>query len=141
MNCPRDNSELETMTVHGTPVEKCPACAGMFVKHGALNRIAESTAGDLEFSTVDSDTFQHEDIHGATACPNDGTVMRKVDFLVDTSIILDYCNNCEGFWLDGDELGRINAEVKRLNAVHDEQIPDPLLVRVSRFLWNLPIPY
>jgi hypothetical protein len=113
----------------------------MFVKHGALNRIAESTAGDLEFSTLDGDTFQHDDVHGATACPNDGTVMRKVDFNVDTSIILDYCSSCEGFWLDGDELGQINEEVKRLNAVHDEKIPDPLLVRLSRFLWNLPIPY
>jgi Zn-finger nucleic acid-binding protein len=140
MHCPRDKSELETITLHDTQVEKCSTCAGMFVKHGALNRIAEYTAGDLEFSTVDGDTLQHDDEYGATACPNDGTVMRKVDFNVDTSIILDYCSSCEGFWLDGDELERINEEVKRLNTLHDE-IPDPLLVRLSRFLWNLPIPH
>ena len=140
MHCPRDHSELETTSLHETPVEKCPLCAGMFVRHGTLNRIADPTAGDLEFSTLDGDTFQHEDAHGETVCPNDSSVMRKVDFNVDTSIILDYCSTCEGFWLDGDELERINEEVKRLNALHDE-IPDPLLVRLSRFLWNLPIPH
>jgi Zn-finger nucleic acid-binding protein len=141
MDCPRDHTTLETMALHGAPVEKCPVCAGMFVRHGLLNRIAESTVGDLEFSTVDGDTFQHEDDRGETACPNDSSLMRKVDFNVDTSIILDYCGRCEGFWLDGDELDRINEEVKRLNAIHDEKIPDPLLVRLSSFLWNLPIPH
>jgi len=110
----------------------------MFLCHGELNRITEPTHGDLEFSTVDLDTFQHPDDHGAFSCPNDGTAMRKVDFNIETAIILDYCPTCGGFWLDAEELPRINEVVKSLNEAEAE-VPDPLLVRLSRFFWDVPI--
>jgi Zn-finger nucleic acid-binding protein len=112
----------------------------MFLEHGQLNQIADPTAGDLEFSTVDLDSFQHEDEYGPIACPRDGTAMRKVDFNIDSAIILDYCTSCRGFWMDGKELTRINEEVKRLNEAGAE-VPDPLLVRISQFFWNLPLPH
>ena len=95
---------------------------------------------NLEFSTVDLDTFQHDDEYGLIACPRDQTMMRKVDFNIDTTIILDYCPTCHGFWLDAKELASINEEVKRLNEAGAE-VPDPLLVRISQFFWNLPLPH
>ena len=66
--------------------------------------------------------------------------MGKVDFNIDTTIILDYCKKCLGFWMDGKELARINEEVKRLNEA-DAEVSDPLLVRISQFFWNLPLPH
>jgi Zn-finger nucleic acid-binding protein len=140
MNCPRDHAKLERTYLRQAPVEKCPLCAGMFLKHGELNRVADSIPGDLEYTTVDDDTFQHDDEHATTACPHDGLAMLKADFNVDTTIILDYCTGCRGFWLDGGELQRINEEVKRLNEAGAE-IPDPLLIRLSRFFWSLPVPH
>ena len=111
----------------------------MFLEHGQLNELADPTPGDLEFSTIDHDSFQHEDQYGPTACPHDGTTMAKVDF-VESTIILDYCTKCRGFWLDAKELPRINEEVKRLNEA-ERDVPDPLLIRLSNFLWNLPMPH
>jgi Zn-finger nucleic acid-binding protein len=140
MNCPRDGAALVSKAIAQTPVQTCPTCGGMFLEHGQLNRVAEPTPGDLEFSTVDLDSFQHEDDHGPIACPRDGTTMRKVDFNIDTAIILDYCTTCHGFWLDAKELERINEEVKRLNEAGNE-IPDPLLVRIAQFFWSLPVPH
>ena len=140
MNCPRDDTTLETKSIGETPVGICPVCSGMYLAQGQLNAIIHPEHGDIEFSTVDGDTFQHDDDHGAFACPKDGTTMRKVDFNVDTSIILDYCTTCHGFWIDGEELARIQDEVKRLDEAGDE-VADPLLVRISQFLWNLPIPH
>jgi len=112
----------------------------MFLAHGQLNEIAGPVRGDLEFSTVDLDSFSHEDEYGPIACPNDGTAMGKVDFNVESSIILDYCKSCLGFWMDGKELARIHDEVKRLSDA-EAAVPDPLLVRISQFFWNLPIPH
>jgi Zn-finger nucleic acid-binding protein len=66
--------------------------------------------------------------------------MRKVDFNIDTAIILDYCPTCRGFWLDANELTRINDEVKRLNEAGAE-VPDPLLVRIAQFFWFIPVPH
>lgn len=140
MNCPRDAAVLE-MKSHGQrSVKTCPLCAGMFLEHGELNQLADPTPGDLEFSTVDGDSFQHEDEYGTIGCPKDNTPMRKVDFNIDTTIILDYCLTCHGFWLDGKELLRINEEVKRLNEAGAE-VPDPLLVRIAQFFWFIPVPH
>ena len=140
MNCPRDAAVLEVKSFGTTQVQTCPTCGGMFLAHGQLNEVAGPIRGDLEFSTVDLDSFKHEDDYGPIICPNDGESMGKVDFNIDTTIILDYCKRCLGFWMDGKELVRINEEVKRLNEA-DAEVPDPLLVRISQFFWNLPLPH
>ena len=139
MNCPRDGATLQPRPVGETTIETCPTCGGMYLEHGQLNRIVPPTPGDVEFCTVDGDTFQHEDEYGPITCPHDGTTMRKVDFNIDTQIILDYCPTCHGFWIDPKELERITDEVKRLNEA-GEDVPDPLLVRISQFFWNIPMP-
>jgi uncharacterized protein len=140
MNCPRGDSPLEAKEINHTSVQACARCGGMFLEHGQLNAIADPTLGDLEYSTVDLDSGKHTDEHGAFNCPRDNVPMAKVDFNVDTAIILDYCQSCHGFWIDGGELARINEEVKKLNEAGAE-VPDPLLVRISQFFWKLPLPH
>ena len=140
MNCPRDATALELKPVGQANVQTCPRCSGIFLDHGQLNAIAPPTPGDLEFSTVDLDSYQHDDDFGPISCPRDATTMRKVDFNIDSDIILDYCPTCFGFWLDANELLRINDEVKRLNEAGAE-VPDPLLVRIANFFWNIPVPH
>ena len=140
MDCPRDGGILEAKSFGEMSVQTCPVCGGMFLKHGQLNEIAGPTAGDLEFSTIDLDSFQHEDEYGPIACPFDSAPMVKVDFNIDTNIILDYCKTCLGFWMDGKELARITEEVRRLQDA-DKEVADPLLVRISQFFWNLPLPH
>ncbi len=140
MNCPRDGQALETKTVGKTSMQVCPLCRGMFFERGHLNAAVEPTEGDLEFSTIDGDSFQHSDDSGPIDCPRDGTAMRKVDFNVDTQIILDYCPSCGGFWLDEKELAAINEEVQRLNEA-EREVPDSLMVRISQFFWNFPVPH
>lgn len=139
MNCPLHGDALQSKPVGRQSVPSCPRCGGMFLDHGELNRVAEPTAGDLEFSTVDLDSGQHADQHGVILCPRDGTSMVKVDFNIETAIILDYCPHCYGFWLDAGELTQINAEVRRLNEA-EQEVPDPLLIRIVRFFENLPLP-
>ena len=135
MNCPRDGATLEKKSFGAA----CPQCRGMFFEHGQLNAL-EPTAGDLEFSTVDLDDFQHSDDYGPISCPRDAATMEKVDFNIETNIILDYCPKCRGFWIDEKELAAIHEEVKRLNEA-GEEVPDSLLVRISQFFWNFPLPH
>lgn len=141
MNCPRDDQQTETRAVQEAEVELCTQCGGMYLDRGELNKVAGETVGDLEFSTVDQDAFQHEDDYGPIHCPRDPDVlMKKVEFVMETNIILDYCETCGGFWIDGRELVRIKGEVERLNEAAQE-VPDPPLVRLSQFFWNLPFPH
>jgi Zn-finger nucleic acid-binding protein len=63
--------------------------------------------------------------------------MRKAEFNIYTGIILDYCEGCGGFWLDGEELGRINEEVRKLNQLSQDAKP-PAMLWFARFIWGLP---
>ncbi|HVT43531.1 MAG TPA: zf-TFIIB domain-containing protein [Thermoanaerobaculia bacterium] len=140
MNCPRDGEALAARTINDVTVEHCTSCGGMYLERGELNRVADPTSGDLEFSTIDLDTFQHDDEYGRIECPRDpGTSMKKVEFVTATNIILDYCETCGGFWVDGRELARINEEVKDFNEAAKE-IPDPPMLRFAQFIWSLPFP-
>ena len=121
-------------------MDVCTQCGGMFFEHGQLTRAAAPTAGDIEYSTVDLDTFEHADRYGPTTCPQCSappSVMRKVEFNIHTGIILDYCERCRGFWLDGRELNRINEEVRELNEASRE-VPDPPMLWFARLLWTRP---
>jgi Zn-finger nucleic acid-binding protein len=137
MDCPRCNQPTTRHGVHGVPVERCARCAGMFLDRGDLNRVAEPTAGDLEFCTLEQESFQHADGQGPTVCPRCGRDMDKVEFNIYTGIILDHCAQCGGFWLDGDELARIDDEVRRLNAQADPETASPMLW-FATFIWSLP---
>ncbi len=138
MKCPRCDQELTAEKVRLTDVNACGQCDGMFLDRGELNNVAEPTSGDLEFSTVDLDSFEHPDAFGPARCPRCETaVMKKVEFVIYTNIILDYCEACHGFWLDGPELERINGEVCRLNAAARDT-PTPPMLWFAYFIWSLP---
>jgi Zn-finger nucleic acid-binding protein len=123
---------------HGIRVEECERCNGMFLRHGELNKIAEPTQGDLEFSTLHRESFDHPDRFEPIECPGcRGGDMQKVEFNIHTGIVLDYCPACEGFWLDGTELDRINDEVKALDEAA-EPGPDSGMLWFARFIWSLP---
>jgi len=110
----------------------------MFLRHGELNKIAEPTQGDLEFSTLHRESFDHPDLYEPIECPAcQGGEMQKVEFNIHTGIVLDYCAACRGFWLDGTELDRINDEVKALDEAA-EPGPDSGMLWFARFIWSLP---
>lgn len=137
MQCPRCDEPLAAREIHDTPVVGCQRCGGMYLNRGDLNRIAEPTAGDLEFSTLDEESFRHPDAHGATRCPRCAGATDKVEFNIYTGIILDHCARCGGFWLDGRELERINAEVRELNKTAGTG-GEPAMLWFARFIWSLP---
>jgi Zn-finger nucleic acid-binding protein len=138
MDCPRCGPQLATETVAEVEIHRCASCSGMLLDPGELDRIAEPHEGDLEFSTLDAETFDHEDRFGPAACPRCADrQMRKVEFNIYTGIILDYCDGCRSFWLDGKEFERINEEVRELNDSSSEPVR-PGMLWFAHFIWSLP---
>jgi Zn-finger nucleic acid-binding protein len=64
-------------------------------------------------------------------CPD--TRLVHVNFISFSDIVMDFCPQCQGLWLDRGELDAITAEVRRL-----EQVPESWDHRVMVFLANLP---
>ncbi len=139
MNCPRCARSTESRRVGTAHVAGCSRCRGLFLDHGELNRLAGETDGDVEYATLHGETFEHADAYAPIACPRcERRPMGKVEFNIYTGIILDYCGECRGFWLDGHELERINDEVRRLDEASDSTINAPAMLWFARLMWNLP---
>lgn len=138
MNCPRCRVELSATTLGQIECESCSSCRGMLLDRGELDRAAEPHEGDLEYSTLDAETFAHDDAHGVTDCPRcESEPMKKVEFNIYTGIILDHCARCGAFWLDGQEMDRINEEVRRL-AEQSTEGPAPAMQWFATLIWSLP---
>jgi 2-aminomuconate deaminase len=138
VRCPRCGRATIPRSVGDVTVHQCQPCGGLFLHRGELNKVAAPTAGDLEFSTLDLDSFEHDDDHGPIACPEcDDVIMKKVEFNIHTNIIMDWCPRCGGFWIGKGELDLINEEVQRLNEANKETVSPPMLW-FARFIWSLP---
>jgi Zn-finger nucleic acid-binding protein len=137
MQCPLCEDTPELRKLADADAHRCGSCGGLFLTRGQLDLLVAPHEGDLEFSTLDLDTFSHDDSHAEIACPVcDASTMRKVEFNIYTDIILDYCGECGGFWLDGGELERINASIRELSEA-DREIPDPPMLRLAKSLYTL----
>jgi len=121
--CPSCGKELKTLKKDGIEVDRCFDCLGVFLDHDELNAVANKIVGDIEYCTIYNDTFKHDDGRKTRVCPKCDVQMVKADFNTMTDIILDYCNSCKGFWLDGGELAKINEEIKRLNSLPSPSSP------------------
>lgn len=138
MDCPRCSAELITMKLGKTEIDGCPLCGGLLLDHGELDRVAVPHDGDLEYSTLDDESFLHDDAQPLASCPRcPESTMCKVEFNIYTGIILDYCRDCRSFWLDGAELDRINNEVRKLDEAPTDG-PAPPMLWFAHFIWGLP---
>lgn len=137
MDCPRCKTPTEERDLEHVRVDVCPRCEGMFLERGELNRLAP-TDGDLELASVEHDDHLHPDIRPPVRCPRCiDPLMQKVDLARETDVVLEHCERCGGFWLDGRELDRVRAVVRRMNEAAEE-VADPFYLQIARLVAILP---
>jgi len=127
--CPE--KELVQHDENGTAVDYCEGCGGIWLAKGELNKIVHPHEGDLEFCTQENSEDGVQTQLGCPVCENEKLV--KDNFIEFSDIKLEYCNKCEGIWLEKGELDAINKEIDTLN-----DIPDTLGHKIMLFIYNLP---
>ncbi len=116
---------MKCLTCHQEMVEKleqtrrgpvyydvCEACGGMWFDFGELDAMVFQLYQSVEASSRDKADNVSEPVRQCPRCENQPLL--KVFFLRFSNILLDYCENCYGFWLDRGELRRINKELADL---------------------------
>jgi len=117
--------------------ERCPKCHGIFLDKGELNVLATGHSGNIEYCSIDHE--EHRDSKPKRMCAKCEDVgMQKINLLLFSDIIFDYCPNCEALFLDSGEVGAMNAELAKLSPVKTpeeiREYRDGLLVRVDRLM-------
>lgn len=92
----------------------CESCGSLWLDKGELDKMAYQVDGDIEYCSKDRAQGAAAS-HHCPRCP--GMPLQKVTFLGDDTLILERCDNCNGFWLDGGQLEKIDAKLARIMPV------------------------
>jgi len=129
MKCPNCQGILKTTSYEGIKIETCPQCSGEWLdadELGHVNRVREVRFSEEERRAIAQSTsitgVPLEDVDRDLACPKCGGQTDAVNFGGDSGIISDRCTGCKGFWLDKDELEKIQSLVEGW----DDCLPDDL---------------
>ena len=106
MYCPKCKTEqLAPTNVHGTEVDRCPNCRGVWFDERELQRLLDLSPADLR--PIRGGRL-HDDVNRQKAkCPRDGSNLTRVCSAIKPQIIVDSCPNCHGIWFDGGELDQL----------------------------------
>ena len=115
LTCPRCKSVMQKIEEPDITIDRCSECGGTFLDKGELDVLATGMAGEIEVCSVDPE--ERTDEHAYTECPRamcEGNKMRKINLLIYSDIIFDYCEKCGGFFLDKGEIEEMNQELVQL---------------------------
>lgn len=135
MQCPRDHHPLGRETLHDVAIDVCSHCDGVWLDRDELGKLVRSLSVeevgkgeelwqmwqefDSDGHTLPKDFWQEEYL----TCPNHRVQMKK-HYFAGSTIGVDHCEVCGGFWLAGEELAAIAKYVE----------PNPTLDRAGRLM-------
>ena len=135
MNCLNCGQEMRNISVQTKRDEiaydTCETCGSLWLDAGELDKMAFQVAGSIEFCTDERAEDSGERPRACPRCPD--VRLDKVRFLGMSDVVLDRCENCGGFWLDGGELDLVNRELEDIMPVEGKGF--------SEFVNNLHVPY
>jgi Zn-finger nucleic acid-binding protein len=119
MECPRCKSALVEIEYDGVKVEVCSDCKGEWLWAGELEKIVEhhdEVFTPEEIASLDAVNQEHltaeKDNHDELNCPVCEDIQMEHFNYGDTSgIILHKCTECDGIWMDKDQLVKIEELV------------------------------
>lgn len=110
--CLKCTSVLDKARIEDVEVDHCPACGGLWLDHGEIERISRKMVSEIDrlrrlLSPSGGPPAVPSEIQ--TSCPACTGEMKEVTL---GSIRIDFCSRCKGFFLDRGEIDGAIAAVK-----------------------------
>jgi Zn-finger nucleic acid-binding protein len=85
----------------------------MWLHKHQLNELISENHSDVEKCSIDN--REHRDKYQAIKCAVcHDHIMKKINFLDYSDIIMDYCPGCGSFWIDKDELNMMHEYLREI---------------------------
>jgi Zn-finger nucleic acid-binding protein len=108
MKCPSCDCTLIEKSLQDVKVDECSQCKSIWFEDGELREVKDITEPDTNW--MDFEIWKHEDRFQSEprnlACPKCSQNMVAVDY-DDTSVVINYCPQCKGTWLEQGEFKQI----------------------------------
>jgi|SRR5690242_20066072 len=111
MNCPRcETDTLVSFAIEDVTVDRCSNCAGVWFDAEELSQLWNEEARHVSqlLKGVMSEQFSRKIAH----CPRDGSELMRAYSAIDHAVILDFCGDCRGVWLDIGEFQKLFAATR-----------------------------
>jgi uncharacterized protein len=102
MRCPRCSTELEPYASEGIQLDRCRLCFGTWFDRGEL---AKFNHFDSDFPLAPGRAIQGQPAH--IRCPRCRGALIETPYDAGLSVIIERCADCEGVWLDGDDIAHV----------------------------------
>ena len=113
MDCPRCQGPLRSTYLGAGTADRCPSCHGLWVSRDDFREAAEAAdeeAGWLAFELW-NDAERFRGAPGDLPCPACEKPLPRLAY-GDAEVQVDVCPDCNGVWLDADELERTVAALR-----------------------------
>jgi Zn-finger nucleic acid-binding protein len=113
MNCPRCTVELKNKTIldfkYFLNIDYCESCGGIWLDKGEMERLEKTIEPTFyEIRKIPSQKVQYQPVK-CPSCSNTEP-LHKLQHWRDNHVIIDFCNQCKGIWLDTGEIEAIREE-------------------------------
>lgn len=101
--CKRCDTDMQTVFYEGVAIQLCMDCKGIFLTRKKLEIIENSCEIEISEDTPIPRNGPEVRRH----CPNCNILMKKVKHGSIRATVVDYCDDCNGIWLDKGEIASI----------------------------------
>ncbi|MFI5386427.1 MAG: zf-TFIIB domain-containing protein [Fimbriimonadales bacterium] len=107
-NCPSCSALMRIESIHGVELDVCTKCAGIWFDSDDLRvLLARDPLALTEIDEVVPHIEHGAGAHSALLCPQCGLRLEDYHYMYNSPVILQTCSNCGGFWVEEDELGKM----------------------------------
>jgi len=141
--CPSCGAKLNLYNIFSIEIEACPKCKGIFLDRDELRSLKdESTKGSWQtLRWMDDEVEAIEKakaIPSKRACPKCSNANFISTCFGDSKIILDWCPNCHGVWLDRQEFQEVlQYMTDKLNTLTSDEMKSRIYEEIKE-IWNGP---
>ncbi len=120
MKCPFCNSAFKQSNIDGKVIDICTNCNGIWFDQNELQHYVNFIQKNIPFQNSSGKNngklITVNDLHESSLlCPCCGELLKKINYLYNSNIIVDRCSKCGGVWADKGESEKIAARSKAEN--------------------------
>jgi len=129
MQCPQCGVDLKLMEYESALIHSCEGCGGEFLGPAELTHIVKTRERlfPVQLQELLADRKPEfgvpaEETHRELSCPKCKNPMQVMNYCGDSGVFIDRCSQCNGLWLDHEELEKIQTLLERWKDHAPEQI-------------------
>lgn len=112
MNCPRcETNTLISFAIENVTVDRCSNCAGVWFDAEELSQLLNEE--ERQVTQLLKGVMSGQSNRKIAQCPRDRSQLMRAYSAIDHTVVLDFCGECRGVWLDVGEFKKLFAAVRQ----------------------------